>query len=168
MKDATRASLWGCLVAGLVLAGIWFGSRHLRDFDTALVSYAGASVFSAFGIGYRYSMWLRRPPTRLYWRRGWQLFLAPRRIPGNVARLAQLFWNNIVAQKFNQEAVVSSLGRSLADFLPALYRDRMTPATRTKSWTSKTTAVSRSPSPRTTGARTRRNARHYRNVVSSD
>jgi len=100
MKDAARASLWGFLVAGLVLAGIWFGSRRLRDFDTALVPYAGASVFSAFGIGYRYSMWLRRPPTRLYWRRGWQLFLAPRRLPGNVAHLAQLFWNNILAQKF--------------------------------------------------------------------
>ena len=31
--------------------------------------YAGASVFSAFGLGYRYSMWLTKPPTRLFWRR---------------------------------------------------------------------------------------------------
>jgi len=45
-------------------------------------------------------MWLRRPPTRLFWYRGWQLFLAPRRIPGNVARLFALFWNNILAQNF--------------------------------------------------------------------
>ena len=50
-------------VASLVLASIYFGSRRLRDFDAALVPYAGASVFSAFGLGYRYSMWLTKPPT---------------------------------------------------------------------------------------------------------
>jgi hypothetical protein len=65
--------------AGVVLAGIYFGSRRFRDFDVALVPYAGASVFSAFGLGYRYSMWLTKPPTRLYWWRGWRLFLAPSR-----------------------------------------------------------------------------------------
>ena len=64
------------------------------------MSYAGATVFCAFGLGYRYSMWLRRPPTRLFWYRGWQLFLAPRRIPGNLSRLVALFWNNILAQNF--------------------------------------------------------------------
>jgi hypothetical protein len=83
-----------------VLAAIYFGSRGLRDFDAALVSYAGATVFAAFGIGYRYTMWLRRPPTRVYWLRGWQLFLAPRSLPGNLARLVRLIWENLVAQKF--------------------------------------------------------------------
>jgi hypothetical protein len=72
----------------------------LRDFDVALVPYAGASVFSAFGLGYRYSMWLTKPPTRLYWRRGWRLFLAPRRIVQNLSRLVALFAVNIVAQRF--------------------------------------------------------------------
>ncbi len=56
--DVARATGWGLFVAALVLAGIYFGSRRLRDFDVALVPYAGASVFSAFGLGYRYSMWL--------------------------------------------------------------------------------------------------------------
>ena len=96
----TRATLWGLLAAALVVAGIYFGSRRLRDFDTALVAYAGASVFSAFGLGYRISMWLRRPPTRLYWRRGWQLFLQPRRLPGNVVRLVRLLWVSFFAQTF--------------------------------------------------------------------
>jgi hypothetical protein len=45
-------------------------------------------------------MWLRRPPTRLYWRRGWQLFLAPRRLPGNLLRMLRLLWNNLLAQEF--------------------------------------------------------------------
>jgi hypothetical protein len=43
-------------MSSLVLAGIYLGSRRLRDFDAALVPYAGASVFSAFGLGYRYSI----------------------------------------------------------------------------------------------------------------
>jgi hypothetical protein len=82
------------------MAGIYFGSRGFRDFDPALVPYAGASVFSAFGIAYRYSMWLRRPPTRLYWFRGWQAFFEPRRLPANLLRTARLFWDNFVLQRF--------------------------------------------------------------------
>jgi nitrate reductase gamma subunit len=99
-RDAARATLWGLAVAGLLLAGIYLGSRGLRDFDTALVPYASASVFAAYGLAYRYTMWLRRPPTRLYWRRGWQLFAAPRRLPGNLVRLVRLLWDNLLAQKF--------------------------------------------------------------------
>jgi hypothetical protein len=99
-SDVRHATLWGLAAALLVLAGIYFGSRRLKDFDPALVSYAGATVFCAFGLGYRYSMWLRRPPTRLFWFRGWQLFLDPRRLPNNAARFVALFWNNILAQSF--------------------------------------------------------------------
>ena len=86
--------------ASAVLAGIYFGSRRLRDFDAALVPYAGASVFSAFGLGYRYSMWLTKPPTRLFWRRGWRLFFAPPHVLQNLSRLAALFAVNLVAQRF--------------------------------------------------------------------
>ena len=99
-SDVSRATGWGLFIASLVLAGIYFGSRRLRDFDAALVPYAGASVFSAFGLGYRYSMWLTKPPTRLFWRRGWALFFAPSRVVQNLLRLAPLFAVNIVAQRF--------------------------------------------------------------------
>lgn len=98
--DVARATGWGLVTAALVLTGIYFGSRRLRDFDAALVPYAGASVFSAFGLGYRYSMWLTKPPTRLFWRRGWRLFFAPSRVVHNVSRLVALFAVNIVAQRF--------------------------------------------------------------------
>ena len=98
--DVTRATTRGVFAAALVVAGVYFGSRHLRDFDVALVPYAGASVFSAFGLGYRYSMWLTKPPTRLYWRRGWRLFLTPSRLFHNVGRLGSLFALNILAQRF--------------------------------------------------------------------
>ncbi len=99
-SDVAHATAWGLVVAGVVVAGIYTGSRGLRDFDTALVSYAGATVFAAFGLGYRYAMWLRRPPTRLYWRRGWQLFLARGKRWAHLELLARLLWDNFVAQRF--------------------------------------------------------------------
>jgi hypothetical protein len=98
--DVARATGWGLFTAAFVLTGIYLGSRRLRDFDVALVPYAGASVFSAFGLGYRYSMWLTKPPTRLYWWRGWQLFFAPSRVVQNVSRLVGLLAMNVVAQRF--------------------------------------------------------------------
>jgi len=98
--DVVRATLVGMFAAMLLLIAIYIGSRGLKDFDTALVPYASASVFATFGIAYRYSMWLRRPPTRLYWHRGWQLFLSPRHLPGNLVRLLRLMWDNVLAQKF--------------------------------------------------------------------
>jgi len=95
-----RAILWACVVAALVVAGILLGSRGLKDFDTALVPYAGATVFAAFGLAYRYVMWLQRPPTRLFWFRGWQIFLRPSRLPANLALLVRRLFANFVAQSF--------------------------------------------------------------------
>ena len=102
-SDARHSLFWGLLAAGLVIAGIVVGSRQFKDFDPALVSYAGASVFAAFGLGYRYAMWLRRPPTRLYWRRGWAIFLRPSRLPQHLLQLGRLFIDNIVAQRFIEQ-----------------------------------------------------------------
>jgi hypothetical protein len=99
-QETTRATLWGALVGGLVVIGILLGSRGLRDFDTALVPYAGATVFAAFGLGYRYVMWLQRPPTRLYWFRGWQIFLRPSQLPANLVLLARLLCANFAVQSF--------------------------------------------------------------------
>ena len=99
-SDSVHATIWGLIVAGVLIAGIFAGSRGLRDFDPALVSYAGASVLTGFGLGYRFAMWLRRPPTRLYWFRGWQIFLRPRSLPGNLVRLVALVWNMVVLQRF--------------------------------------------------------------------
>ena len=54
------------------------GRADLQHFDAALVGYTFATLFAAFGISYRYAMWLQRPPTRMYWRRGWQAFFSRR------------------------------------------------------------------------------------------
>src|SRR5574337_1054357 len=72
--EKRRAAISG-LVATIVLASlIYAGSRNLDHFDAALVGYTFATLFATFGITYRYVMWLERPPTRMYWRRGWRAF----------------------------------------------------------------------------------------------
>ena len=65
---------WG-IGATLVLSVlILVGSRNLAHFDAALVGYTFSVLFATFGLTYRYAMWLQRPPTAMYWRRGWQAF----------------------------------------------------------------------------------------------
>jgi hypothetical protein len=73
-----RAAFWGLFVATGLGVLVVIGSRNLQHFDAALVGYTFATLFAAFGISYRYAMWLQRPPTRMYWRRGWQVFLGSR------------------------------------------------------------------------------------------
>jgi nitrate reductase gamma subunit len=73
-REVVKATGWGVLVTSILAALIVIGSRELAHFDAALVGYTFATLFAAFGITYRYSMWLQRPPTALYWRRGWQVF----------------------------------------------------------------------------------------------
>ncbi|MCE9591724.1 MAG: MFS transporter [Planctomycetes bacterium] len=89
-------------LATLVLAGlIVIGSRNLAHFDAALVGYTFATVFAVFGIVYRYAMWLQRPPTKMYWRRGWQVFfLQPRYLLSNMVELARRFAVEFVANRF--------------------------------------------------------------------
>jgi hypothetical protein len=95
-----KAVLAGLLAAFLLIAGIYVGSGGMAYFDPALIVYASASVFAAFAIVYRYSVWLSKPPTGLYWKRGWQLFLRPKELPANLVKLVNLLWNDIVAQTF--------------------------------------------------------------------
>jgi hypothetical protein len=76
------------------------GSRNLHHFDAALVGYTFATLFATFGITYRYAMWLSRPPTRMYWRRGWRAFLSPRRLPGNLGRFVQRAVVEVAANRF--------------------------------------------------------------------
>ena len=92
-------SLFSGFVATVLLGGlIVLGSRRLSHFDAALVGYTFATLFAAFGIVYRYAMWLQRPPTAMYWRRGWQVFLRPQTIPRNfllwMRRMVSVFFAN--------------------------------------------------------------------------
>lgn len=85
LKREILVSLFSGLIATATLAVlIVVGSRRLSHFDAALVGYTFASLFAVFGITYRYAMWLQRPPTAVYWKRGWQIFLKPRHFPRNL------------------------------------------------------------------------------------
>ena len=98
---AQRISLAAAIGASLLLvAAIYFGSGELSRFDPPLAAYAIATVFAAFGIGYRYAMWLQRPTTWRYFKASWKLFLRPARLLRNALRLVVLFWEDIVIQKF--------------------------------------------------------------------
>ncbi|WP_437598341.1 hypothetical protein WMF28_37125 [Sorangium sp. So ce590] len=73
--EVARSVTWGLVATTLLGALILVGSRNLAHFDAALVAYTFSILFATFGLTYRYAMWLSRPPTALYWRRGWQAFL---------------------------------------------------------------------------------------------
>jgi hypothetical protein len=84
MKQHAIATLWGLLSLLALSALVVAGSRNLAHFDAALVGYTFAVLFASFGITYRYAMWLQRPPTAMYWRRGWQVFFRPRHLISNL------------------------------------------------------------------------------------
>lgn len=97
---ARRALTHGILAALGLLALIVWGSGHLREFDAALVPYTAATIFATFAIVYRYTIWLQRPATRLYWAKGWRYFLRPRILGRNLLRFGQLVVADLLTQRF--------------------------------------------------------------------
>ncbi|MEV7104318.1 MFS transporter [Streptomyces atroolivaceus] len=67
-----RATLAGAVVSGLLVLAIVFGSRLLHDFDSALLPYAVATVFLAFGVAYRYTVWVSAPGALRLFKNGWR------------------------------------------------------------------------------------------------
>ncbi len=98
--DKVRASMWALAATVALALIIVIGSRRLDHFDAALVGYTFATLFATFGIVYRYAMWLRRPPTRMYWRRGWQVGLEPARAGRNAVELARRLLLEFAANRF--------------------------------------------------------------------
>ncbi|MFE6839267.1 MFS transporter [Streptomyces sp. NPDC057705] len=71
-----RATLAGTVVSLLLVAAIVLGSRLLRDFDSALLPYAVATVFLAFGVAYRYTVWVSAPAARRLFKKGFGSFFS--------------------------------------------------------------------------------------------
>src|SRR5262245_25694028 len=95
-----RAAAWGLAFTAALAGLIVFGSRTLNHFDAALVGYTFATLFATFGITYRYAMWLQRPPTRMYWRRGWTVFLTPHHAASNLLEALRRFTLAFAANRF--------------------------------------------------------------------
>lgn len=109
-----QALTYGLIAAILNIAAIYLGSGRLKHFDPALIAYTSACVFALFGVVYRYAVWLQKPPTAMYWRRGWQLFLRPSHIFSNIAYLVKLVFNSLILQTFIEHR---SRQRWMAHFL---------------------------------------------------
>ncbi|MGB7513158.1 MAG: MFS transporter [Candidatus Acidiferrum sp.] len=97
--DRLRAGVTATLFTGLLVAAIVVGSRNLQNFDPALVIYTFATIFATWGVVYHYRVWLDKPPTRLYWERGWRLFREAGIFRGTL-RLVQLTATHLAAQTF--------------------------------------------------------------------
>lgn len=79
---------------------ILIGSRRLAHFDAALVGYTFATLFATFGLSYRFTIWLQRPPTAMYWKRGWQVFLRPDSFGRNLVLWLKLLAAIFLANSF--------------------------------------------------------------------
>jgi NNP family nitrate/nitrite transporter-like MFS transporter len=97
--DRISAAVTASLFTGGLVAAIVVGSRNLQNFDPALVIYTFATVFATWGVIYHYRVWLDKPPTRVYWERGWQLFREEGIFRG-IARLIRVSVTHLAAQTF--------------------------------------------------------------------
>ena len=97
--DRIRAGAWATLWTAVLVAAIVVGSRNLTNFDPALVVYTFAVIFAAWGVVYHYNVWLEKPPTRVYWDRGWELFRR-RGVLSSMRRLVSLAVSHLAAQRF--------------------------------------------------------------------
>ncbi len=97
--DRLRAGAWATLWTLTLVAAIVVGSRNLENFDPALVIYTFAVIFSTWGVVYHYNVWLQKPPTRVYWERGWELFRKRGALRG-AARIASVAVTHLAVQRF--------------------------------------------------------------------
>jgi len=78
VRSTRLATFIAVLSAAVLILLIFIGSRGLRDFDSALIGYAVATLFTLVALTYRYTLWIGRPPTWRYFRAGWVNFLSLR------------------------------------------------------------------------------------------
>jgi len=98
-RDRIRAGATATFFSGVLVAAIVVGSRNLQNFDAALVIYTFATIFATWGVVYHYRVWLDKPPTRVYWERGWQLFRELGILKG-LGKVAGLAGRHLAGQNF--------------------------------------------------------------------
>ncbi len=93
-------TLIGLAASALLTAAVVIGSRFFLDFDPRLFGYAIASIVAFGAIAFRYTIWLQRPATWRYWKRGWQLYLSRHGLGTNTLTAAKSVFSGFVTQKF--------------------------------------------------------------------
>nr|WP_223182824.1 MULTISPECIES: MFS transporter [unclassified Streptomyces] len=84
----------------MLILAIVLGSRLLHDFDSALLPYAVATVFLAFGIAYRYTVWISAPGARRLFRQGWRSFFSAANFRKAPTALPRMIATYLGFQKF--------------------------------------------------------------------
>lgn len=98
--DHRSAILLALAASAVLTALVIIGSRNLEHYDAALFGYTVASVVAFGAIVFRYAIWLQRAATRVYWRRGWKLFLQRKNLPANTTSATKTILGGLAAQKF--------------------------------------------------------------------
>jgi MFS transporter, NNP family, nitrate/nitrite transporter len=93
-------TLIGIVASAALTALVIIGSRNLEHFDSALFGYTVASIVAFGAIFFRYALWLQRPATRTYFRRGLQLFFQRKKLAKSAASAAKTVATNMVEQRF--------------------------------------------------------------------
>lgn len=99
-RPAELATLIAILSAAVLMLLIFVGSRGMRDFDSALIGYAVATLFAVVALTYRYALWISRPPTWRYFRAGWANFLSWRNFRHYTLLIPKAWWTDIFGQTF--------------------------------------------------------------------
>src|SRR5580765_5072709 len=95
-----KPALLGLAASFLLTFLIILGSRSLEHYDSALFGYTIASIVAFGAIVFRYAIWLQRPATRVYWKRGWKLYLQRGKLFRNTATAAKTLATNLIEQRF--------------------------------------------------------------------
>lgn len=94
-----KAFILSCIAVAGTTALVFLGSRKLQNYDAALIAYLFGTLFAVFGIVYRYTVWIQRPPTKIYFKSSMGLLFSK-----DFVRVAMYivrdFGKNIVAQRF--------------------------------------------------------------------
>lgn len=95
-KKAFFIASFICICAVIV---VFYGSRALQNFDAALMAYLFGTLFALFGIVYRYLVWLQRPPSWMFFKRGLQFLFTGKFFSYFIYSLKETV-KNIAFQKF--------------------------------------------------------------------
>ncbi len=100
MQRRNSAGILSAITTVVLLILIYLGSRGLKDFDSALIGYAVATVVTVAALVYRYTIWLTRPPTWRYFKGGWNSFLSWKNFRRYLTLIPKAWWTDIIAQTF--------------------------------------------------------------------
>jgi len=98
--DYRNPTIVAVLASAFLTLLVIVGSRFLLHYDSALFGYTIASIVAFGAIVFRYALWLQRPATRAYWKRGWQLYLQRDKFAKNTADAAKSIAGNLIEQRF--------------------------------------------------------------------